>query len=409
MIFWTNTRIALDALKSARTRTYLTMLGIIIGVASITLILALGEGLKQAVASQVKDLNNDLIVVRPGINQKGIFNDKYNLNYSPLAPYATTTVTEADYKKLSSDSTLRHVAPLMLINGSIRYKKTTTDQAPILATTPSFADALKLGMTSGQFLDDQTERDTVVLGHQLAIDLYGSEQPIGEQLKIRGRDHTIIGVLKKNSGALGVNGIDLNNGVIVSLEDGKSFNQGIAQIQQINIVPKNKNIHSSIKKIESSLLKTHSGEKDFSVLSGQDAAVISKSFYQLMTTITAIVASISLIVGGIGIMNIMLVSVAERTREIGVRKSLGASNRHIMWQFLIEALIMSITGGIIGIIIAYILAALIGLLLGFFPAFNPIILLITFGLSVCVGVIFGLTPALRAAHKDPIEALRQNS
>ena len=409
MILFTNARIALDALKASRTRTYLTMLGIIIGIATITLILALGQGLKQAVASQVKNLGNNLIIVRPGPASKGILSEKNLLNYSPLGSYATTTITEQDYKTLAASPTLAAVAPLMLINGSLRNGHTVTNEAPILATTPDLAKVLKLGVSAGQFIDDITARDTVVLGNQLAIDLYGTDQPIGEQIKIRGRDHIIVGVLKKSSGPLGINGIEINQAAIVSLEDGKTFNQGIAQIQQMNVVPKPHIAYASaVSTIRQELLKTHNNEQDFSVLNGQDASMISREFYQFITTLTAVVASISLIVGGIGIMNIMLVGVAERTREIGVRKSLGASNRHIMWQFLIESLIMSISGGLIGVILAYAGASFIGRMLGFLPAFNWMIIAIALGLSITVGVIFGLAPAMRAAHKDPIDALRQN-
>ena len=206
---------------------------------------------------------------------------------------------------------------------------------------------------------------------------------------------------------IGISGVDLNNAAIVSLSDGKKFNQGIAQIQQILIVPKKQEQQKNVmKSVEKTLIRQHKGEKDFQVITGQEASIISKNFYTFMTTLTAIVAGISLVVGGVGIMNIMLVAVAERTREIGIRKSLGASNQHIMWQFLIEALIISFVGGIIGIIIAIAIALFIGLILGITPIVNLQIILIALGLSVGVGVVFGLGPATRAALKDPIEALR---
>ncbi len=409
MIFLTNARIALDALKASRTRTYLTMLGIIIGVATITLILALGQGIKDTVAAQVKNLDNKLVIVRPGPAAKGILSEKNLLSYSPLSSYATTTITEQDYLSLNASPEHQAVAPLMLINGSLRHNKMVTNEAPILATTPDLAEALQLKVVAGQFIDDITARDTVVLGNQLSVDVYGTDQPIGQQLKIRGRDHIIIGVLKKSSGPLGINGVDIDHTAIVSLEDGKSFNQGIAQIQQINVVPKKGLSESGVRQnIKQQLLKNHNDEEDFSVLNAQDASMISREFYQFITTLTAVVASVSLVVGGIGIMNILLVGVAERTREIGIRKSLGASNRHIMWQFLIESLMMSITGGLIGVVLAYGGASFIGIVFGFLPAFNWAIIAIALGLSISVGVIFGLTPAMRAARKDPIEALRQN-
>jgi|JRYG01.1.fsa_nt_gb ABC-type antimicrobial peptide transport system permease subunit len=409
MIFYTNLSIAFEALKSSRTRTYLTMLGIIIGIAAITFILALGDSIKSAISSQVRALDNSIIIVRPGSQQKGIFSEKGVLNYSPLSSYAATTLTERDVATLKESPSIQAVAPFMLINGLVKGNKAESNEATILATSPDLQSSLKLDMTEGQFIDAETNRETVVIGNQLAIDLFGTDRPIGERLKIRGQDHTVIGILRPNNGPIGINGVNLNYAAIISLEEGKSFNQGIAQIQQIAVTPKkNVSLQNASREIETVLLKNHNNERDFTVASGQEAANISKSFYEFITTLTAIIASISIIVGGVGIMNIMLVGVAERTREVGIRKSMGASNRHILWQFLIEALMMSCAGGLIGVIVGYIGASITAFVLGFLPVFTFLTFAIAFGISVLVGVIFGLMPALRAAHKDPIEALREH-
>lgn len=410
MISLTNASIALDSLRKARTRTNMTMLGIIIGVVSITLILSLGESIRQSSINQVNGLGNDLIVVRPGGSQSGAITENNLFSLSPIAPYATTTLQERDVKALAKQDTISSVTPLMLINGSIDQNRRAAEQASILATTPSFATALKLEPSNGQFIDDETNDDTVVIGQQLAIDMYGTDQILGKKLKIRGIEHVIIGVLQKTSQPIGISGIDINHSAIVSLNDGKKFNQGIAQIQQILVVPqKGTQVKNTMAQARKILTKQHNGEKDFQVLIGQDAVLVSKNFYRFITTLTAIVAGISLIVGGVGIMNIMLVAVAERTREIGIRKSLGASNKHIMWQFLIEALIISVLGGIIGVIIAIGAALFIGLMLGLTPIISLQVMAISLGLSICVGVVFGLGPAIRAARKDPIEALREQS
>ncbi len=411
MIFLTNAKIAIDSLRSARTRTNLTMLGIVIGVVSITLILSLGESIRQSGINQVNELGNKLIVIRPGGSQSGGSAPYSNfLNPSPIAPYATTTLQEKDIQAIEKLSSVRSASPLMLINGSIDKSQPATQQASILATTPEFANALKIDTSNGQFIDEETDDQTVVIGQQLATDLYGTDQILGKKIKLRGIEHTIIGVLQRTNGPVGISGIDLDYAAIVSINDGKKFNQGIAQLQQILVVPeKTSQRQLAINQINSTLTKQHNGEKDFQVLTGEEAVVVSKSFYQFATTLTAIVAGISLIVGGVGIMNIMLVGVAERTREIGIRKSLGASNRHILLQFLIEALIISILGGCIGIIIAIAIALFIGLMLGLTPVISLQVMLISLSLSVCVGVIFGIGPAIRAARKNPIEALREQS
>ncbi len=406
----TNASIALDSLRNARTRTNMTMLGIIIGVVSITLILSLGESIRQSSINQVNELGNNLIVVRPGGSQSGALTENNLFSLSPIAPYATTTLQERDVSALSKKSNVLSVTPLMLINGSIDRNQRATEQASILATTPSFADALKLQPSNGQFIDDDTNDDTVVIGQQLAIDLYGTDQILGKRIKIRGVEHAIIGVLQRTNQPIGISGIDINHAAIINFDEGKSFNQGIGQIQQILVVPQGNTTKQKVmNEIRHTITKQHNGEKDFQVLEGQDAVLVSKNFYKFITTLTAIVAGISLVVGGVGIMNIMLVAVAERTREIGIRKSLGASNRHIMWQFLIEALIISVVGGIVGIIIAIALALFIGLMLGLTPIISLQVMAISLGLSVCVGVVFGLGPAIRASMKDPIEALREQS
>ncbi len=402
-----NFRIALEALRGSKSRTGLTVLGVVIGVVSITLVLTIGEGAKQTMSQQVKDLDQKIILIRPGSTVHKL--DSGVISYSPLNSYATSTLTETDVASAQSDKDVSAAAPLMLINASVKNGKQLAKNAPVIATSPELAPILKLSATEGQFIDGITERNTVVIGQQLAVDLFGTDQAIGKILTIRGEDHTVIGVLKKVQNPIGINGVNINDAAIISLEGGKSFNQGIAQIQQINVQVKDKEkVNEIVQDLEKKIQLNHSGEQDFTILTGEQAGNISSEFYSAIVILTSTVAAVSLIVGGIGIMNIMLVSVSERTREIGIRKSLGASNKQILLQFLIEAVAMSLSGGVIGLIIAYLLALLIGLFIGMMPAFSWTILIIALGLSLGVGVIFGIFPAIRAARKDPINALRHH-
>lgn len=404
MIVSSHIRVAMESLRSTRVRTTLTTLGIIIGVLSITLVMALGEGAKRTIANQITGLDNGIILAKPGgIDQRTALSA-----YTPFTNISASTLTERDVRSIEGLKKTDAVAPLMFINGTVKYKENQVKGTPIIATNPDFVTLLKLKLASGQFVSETTNRDTVVLGNHAAIDLIGTDQARGQEIILKGRPHTVIGVLKSTGAPINAVGVNIDKSVFISLEDGKSFNQGIAQIgQMIMRASDASTIGKTAAEIDSTLLTNHDGERDFTVVEGKSAAVTANAFYDVIVFITAAVAAVALIVGGIGIMNIMLVSVIERTREIGIRKALGASNSQILWQFLIESLTMTVVGGIIGLLSAYIIAFFIATFFSFQPALTWGIVGIAMGLALGVGILFGLYPAVKASQKDPIEALRQ--
>ena len=396
-------RIALQNLRANRARTFLTVLGIVIGVASITLVLALGEGIRNSVSKQVDHLEENIIVVKPGRNDMATLS-----SYNPYNTSITTSLTERDYGSVGETNNVKMTAPLMLLSGSIKNVGSSSADAPIVATSESLVPILDLKVHSGQFIDEITARETVVLGQNLAIKLFGTDEAMGQSVLVKGRQHTVIGVVKNLNTPVNLTGIDLDNAAYVSLDDGKSFNQGIAQIQQLLVqVDDTSKLQPTASNIDETLLKNHQDERDFSVLAGQDIADHSNRFFGVIIALTAIVSAITLIVSGIGVMNIMLVGVTERTREIGIRKALGATDQHIMGQYLIESLLICITGGIVGILLAYLVAFVISSQLSFQPSLSYSIVGTGFSLALVVGIVFGLYPALKAANKDPIDALRQ--
>ncbi len=398
---------AYHSLRSTRLRTLLTILGVAIGVASITTILSLGGGVTKLVSNQVDELGGNIAIVRPGVVSKNI-NDYANPAAS--AAFTTSTLTEKDLKDIQTLPGVQAAAPLMILNGSI--KASTGDMkaatSTVVATTPSLEQIADLPIRDGQFIDSVTNQNTAVIGSQLSVDLFGTDQSIGQNFTFRSQDFTIIGVLSYMKNPINYNNIDFDHTAIISLETGKGFNQGIAQIQQINISAESvAQLPAVINKTHAQLSTNHLEESDFTILSGKEIAEPTSQFYRAITLVMAVIAGISLVVGGIGIMNIMLVGVAERTREIGLRKAVGASDANIVWQFMIEALIMSALGGVLGYVGGYLGAFIISTALPFDPIFSWHIAATAMGTAIVVGGVFGLYPALRAARKDPIESLRQ--
>lgn len=398
---------ALESLRSNRTRTTLTMIGVMIGVSCITLILSLSGGATKVITDQVDELGGNIAVVRPGapVDPSRIENIA-----SPISnDYATSSLTEGDVENIRSLPHVEAVAPIMSISGSVHAEGNTPPNASVIATTPDLIKIANFPVRDGQFIDPETNPDTAVVGAQLSVDLFGTDQSIGKVFKVRGKTFTVIGVLKPLNRPINYNNVDFDHTAIISMESGKQFNQNVAQIQQIDVKASSEDkLGSVVGEVKKTLSQAHNGEKDTTVLAGDELAQpASQFFYAIAGTMTAI-AAISLVVGGIGIMNIMLVSVAERTREIGIRKALGASNGHILTQFLIESLAMSVGGGIAGYFLGYLLGFVVSRsFLTFDPLFNWEIAIAAFGVSAIVGTLFGLYPAIRAARKDPIEALRQ--
>lgn len=397
-------RIALQSLRTNRVRTMLTTLGIVIGVASVTVVLSLGHGIENTVRTQVSSLDNNIMLVSSGADMSAL--DAMR-RMSPYGVGTTTSLTEQDYTAVRNTAGIDKIAPIMILNGTITAHGGTKN-VPIIATSPELAHMLGLTSDPGQFIDTTATRDTAVVGSKLASSLFGGTQLLGNEFTLKGRPHTVVGVLKEINNPVNLSGIDLDYAVFISFDDGKSYNQGVAQIQQFIITVKDPSTLSSIRQqVDQTILNNHKGERDFAIYTGQHIADHNNSAFQAIVFMTAMVATITLIVGGIGIMNIMLVGVSERTREIGIRKALGATNSHILGQFLIEALIMCVVGGIVGLAIGYGSAFTIALQLGFQPAFTWQITLIGLGMAFITGIIFGLYPAVKAARKDPIESLRQ--
>jgi ABC-type antimicrobial peptide transport system permease subunit len=387
-------------------RSNLTMLGVTIGVASITTILALSAGASKVVSDQVDALGGNIAVIRPGAPSTDPLTSLTQTKTG--RDYAASTLTETDLALIGQIDNVAASAPLMILSGTVKADQTAPDNTPIVATTPELAVISNLDVRVGQFIDDDINPNTAVIGTQLSIDIFGTEESIGKTLTIRGTSFTVIGVLKRMDNPINYNQVDFDNAVIVRFDSGKQLNQGVAQIQQINISSDSvSDLNQVIIDANKALLTSHNSEHDFSILSGDQISQPTSQLFYAIAGVSVAVAGISLLVGGIGIMNIMLVSVTERTREIGIRKALGATNSDITAQFIIESLAIGIGGGISGYILGYILAFAISTFLTFDPVINWQIAGVALFISIVIGTFFGLYPAIRAARKDPIDSLRE--
>lgn len=403
-IFKTHLRLAKTSIKENRTRSFLTCLGIAIGVACIILILSLMGSISRLVSNQVKGIGEDLIVVRPSTNRDTVTSVVAELTSSNA--YQKSNLTLSDVDTIKGVENVVAAAPIAVAIGTVKTEKNTIDSVTLLGTTPNFIDIQPLSLKDGSFINDTFESNTAVVGHTMSLLLFNTNNPIGKTLTVQNERFVVVGVLREVEESINFNNVDFDNAVILNA-NALSKAVGGLQVQQINAKATNTDSLAEVsEKIKSSLIEAKAGDKNFEVFYGDKITHPASSLFTIVSGMLTMVAAVALVVGGIGVMNIMLVSVGERTHEIGIRKSVGASSRNILAQFMFEALILSLLGGLFGLVLGYIFAFFVSIATPFAPYISWQILAVTFGTSLAVGVIFGIYPALKAASKNPIESLK---
>lgn len=395
-------RSAIGALRSNVLRTSLTMLGIIIGIASVILIISLAQGATASITSQVSALGSNLIIVIPGVEQRG-------------PAQGINTVTTLSYEDAQAIKKMPQVTTVSAIV-SKRLQVIANGQnvnVTIQGVSEGYASVQSLEISSGEFIseDDDTSLSRVaVIGPQVVTDLFGEgADPIGEIVTVDSRPFRVIGVTK----AKGSSGFSNPDDIIyIPVTTGMKILFGQNFVSSIMFNAKQaQEVDQTMEDVKTLLLDRHKITDptlaDFTVRSSKDALSTLNTITGLLTAMLAGIGAISLLVGGIGIMNIMLVTVTERTKEIGLLKAIGAKRSDILIQFLIESLVLTLTGGVAGIILGISLSYVISTLLLNIPfVLQATAVLLAVGVSTMVGVVFGIYPAQRAARLNPIDALR---
>lgn len=422
LLFRTHYKLARASIKANRTRSFLTCLGIAIGVASIILIFSLMGSISNLVQTETSALGDELIVVRPNSDKSTITN--IIEEFTTANAFQNSSLNLTDIQTISNISNITAVAPISISTNTVSSDKNTFTSVAILGTNSDFVKIEPLTMRFGSFLTDQittekseksekTEKSSsittrpVVLGRTLSLSLFNTiSSTVGQTITILGEKFMIVGVLDEVNKSINFNNVDFDNAVIMNAKDLNEITGGI-QIQQINIKATNTAILPEVSaEIKSALSAKKSGDQNFSVAYGDDILHPSSTLFSVVSGILTLVGSISLLVGGIGIMNIMLVSVSERTHEIGVRKAVGASSKNILMQFLLESLLLSFSGSLLGLLLAYFLAFIISSFTPFAPFISWEIILITFCTALVIGIVFGMYPAIKASAKNPIDSLK---
>jgi len=403
-IFVDDIKIAISSLLAKKARSFLSMLGIIIGILTISSLLSLAFGVRSEVEKSITDLGTNLVAVTPGKQ----FSEGGGTNLA--AQFGQSTLTEADYLAIKEEvKEAKKVSIGLLLTGTTRVGDKTSNSATILAASPGFEEIFNLKLDKGRRLnetDEKTKNRVVVIGPKTAVKLFPNTNPIGKTLEIRSTKFTVVGLFNEIETASNIGGPDFNDLVMLPIQTGWEITNAKSVFRIAMQAPNSESVGRIKKEVKEVLLKTHKGEEDFTVVSQEDLLKITGGILDIITVLLGSLATISLLVGGIGIMNIMLVSVSERTREIGIRKAVGATQGVILLQFLIESMILTLLGGLIAV-------GLFAGALSLIPENSPLPIKLNFGIlalavafSAVVGIVFGLIPAIGAARKNPIDALR---
>ena len=394
-------RLAISRLGTGKLRTGLTMLGVIIGVASVVALVSVGQGATSGINSRLEGLGTNLLSVTPGATTTGATRGALG---------SATTLTIEDATALTTLPDVAGVAP-ELTSSRLVAVGSQNETTSVIGTTPAYPLVFAYQMWQGSFLTQASVDHSLrvaVLGNTTASNLGLGASSIGSTIDISGLPFQVVGILQPKGG---VGFANPDDEVLIPVTTARDLFVGTDSVRTIGVsVASQADMSTVTAEITSVLDQRHGigagGTPDFTVTSQTQLLSTVGSISTLLTVLLAGIASISLIVGGIGIMNIMLVSVRERTREIGIRKAIGARGRDVMLQFLFEALLLSVSGGLIGILVGVAASAVIAVLAGWAFTFNPVTVAVSVVFSLIVGVIFGVWPASQAARLDPVVALR---
>lgn len=403
MLFTELLKMAWRSLAANKLRSFLTMLGVIIGVTSVIALVSMGMGMKQQISDSFSSLGSNMLIVMPGSSNRG----------GPRgAAGSITTLTLDDAEAIKTKiKNVANVSPTVQSSYQVVYGHENWNTS-VVGVVPAYLAIQSLEVTSGLFFNEHdiaVRNRVAVIGSTVATNLFSTVNPVGKKIRIGNAPYTVIGILKGKGSSAG--GQDQDDRILIPLTTAQERLVGITHVQGISVQVSDSNkmdeVQENIEKLLHQRHKIREGaEDDFNV---RNMASILEELNSATTKITLFIgaiAGISLIVGGVGIMNITLASVTERTREIGTRKAIGATYNSIMLQFIIESTLISVIGGMIGILIGVSLTQIISKLFGAVMVISWLSIVISFGFSLFVGIFFGILPARKAARLDPIDALR---
>jgi len=400
MNFLETFKVALEAILSNKMRSGLTMLGVIIGVLAVILLVSIGEGARVYITKELTGLGTNLLIITPGKTTT-------SGGFHPPSAGTVRKLTYDDALALRRRAwLLTDAVPIVLGTGRIKFGNLGRDTM-VIGTTPEFQRVRNLFIGTGSYVsqsDVDTKAKVAVLGTKVKGELFGDQNALGQVVMLSDARYRVVGVMQKKGTSLGW---DVDDVIFIPVTSGQDLFSSDSLFEILASTPRAEDVERAIAQIKDILIRRHAHKEDFSIQTQGAMLSTMDTILGVLTAVLGGIAGISLLVGGIGIMNIMLVSVRERTREIGIRKAIGARNSDIMAQFLIEAITLSGVGGVIGIGLGVGIALLIPLFVTVLPTSVSLwSIVMAFSFSMAVGVFFGVYPARKASLQDPITALR---
>ena len=401
-----NFRMALSGIRGSKWRSLLTMLGIIVGIVAVVTVFGIGEGVKRQVAGTLHHFGKELLIIKPGKTQSASPAAVSNAD-GLFGLGGSTGLSTKDVQTVREVSGVQVVSPLGVVSGLVQAEG-RPKEITVLAASKDLPAILNQKVAFGEFWDKEDETAKVaVIGQHVADAFFDEPVPLGRSFTFRGETFLVRGIFEDFNAMPFSPTASFDNAIFIPYQTATELTNNTAGLYVILAKPDRPEHVAAVKNEVAEKLRTaHGGQQDFTVMHSDQTVAAGGEVIRLLTLWICAVAAISLFIGGVGIMNIMLLTVTERMHEIGVRKAIGASSRQILGQFVLEATVLSVVGGIVGIVLSL---GVVGLLYAYTdlkPVISWTAIAVAAAVSLAIGIIFGTIPAVKAARKDPIEALR---